>query len=91
MQHRSMNIVVSGISDNRDGSVWHDEGARALRIAAGKDAEIVDAFRLGRFNSSKTQPFRSAWDRRLTLAGKRKMAEAEEFRRRVYASPDDSV
>jgi hypothetical protein len=92
---RAMNIVISGIKENRDTSLWRDEAALALRAAAGKDVEIVDAFRLGRFLAGKTRPvlvkLRSIWDRRLVLSGRRKLAESADFRRRVYISPDESL
>ena len=73
--------------------MWRDDVARALQVADGKDVEIVDAFRLGRFNTVKTRPLlvrlRSTWDRRLVLGGRCKLSEPDDFRRRVYISPDE--
>jgi hypothetical protein len=74
---RAMNIVISGIRENRDNSLWRGEAAMALHAAVGKDVEIVDAFRLGRFTDGKTihvlVKLRSVWDRRLVLSGRRKL------------------
>ena len=66
-----------------------------LQLTAGKDVEIVDAFRLGRYTAGKTRPvlvkLRSIWDRRLVLSGRRKLAESDDFRRRVYVYPDEPL
>ena len=53
---RAMNIVCSGIRENRDNLMWRDEVATVLQLTAGKDVEIVDAFRLGRYTAGKTRP-----------------------------------
>ena len=91
---RATNIVVAGVKENRNRSVWRDDVARALQVIAGKDVEIVDAFRLGRFNTAKTRQLlvrlRSTWDRRLVLGGGSNMSESDDFCRRVYISPDES-
>ena len=46
---RSHNIVISGVEENRDHTVWRDNVLNILRTAAGRDVHIEDAFRLGAY------------------------------------------
>ena len=67
-----------------------------LRVAAGRDIEVDDAFRIGeRFTVGKTRPIliklHSGWDRRVVLSGARKLSSVEEYRRRLYISPDEPL
>jgi hypothetical protein len=92
---RSVNIIVTGIKENRDNAAWRNIVAKVLLAATGKEVEIVDAFRIGRFNTGKTRPIlvklRSVWDRRLVLSGRRKLNDIEELKRCVYISPDEPL
>ena len=76
---QAMNVIISGIAEDKSSSVWHDVLSRVLYMAAGKDIVIEDAFRLGRYVASKTHPLlvklHSAWDRRLALGGIRKLKD----------------
>jgi len=44
---RSRNVVISGIAEDRIDSVWRSKVADVLRIAAGHNIQILDAFRIG--------------------------------------------
>jgi len=75
---REMNVVLLGLPENRDGSVWNREVSDILRFVAGCDVEISDAFRLGKSNSVRVRPvlivLKSSWDRRLLLANCRNLS-----------------
>ena len=90
---RSHNIVISGVEENRDHTVWRDNVLNILRTAAGRDVHIEDAFRLGAYQSSKKRPilvkFRSIWDRRLVLSGARNLNDDILFRRKVFINADE--
>ena len=93
---RSMNVVVSGVAENKNAAVWREELVEVLKVAAGREVEIKDAFRLGgQYRQDKTRSILvrlgSVWDRRLILAGTRKLSAFDEFRRRVYISPDEPL
>ena len=92
---RALNVVVTGIQEDKASSVWREAPAAVLHTAAGRDVPVVDAFRLGRFISGKTRPLlvklHSVWDRRLVTGGSRKLNEKDEYKRRVYMSADEPV
>ena len=89
---RSQNIIVFGIDENRDASVWRHSIDAALKHIIGRDVDIVDSFRLGRFAENKKRPIlvklRTAWDRRLILQGSRKL---KNYPGRIFVSPDEPV
>ena len=76
---RALNIVISGIPEDKNATIWRGENEKVLTCAASRDVEISDAFRIGgKFSSDKTRPIlirlRSAWDKRLVLSGARKLS-----------------
>lgn len=89
---RSMNVVLSGIDENRDAAVWRNVVMQALDKAAGTRVEVIDAFRLGRFVNGRSRPIliklNSVWNRRLILAGARKLRDTQELRR-VFITADE--
>jgi hypothetical protein len=91
---RSRNIVVNGIDENRDSTIWRNIVSRALSIAVGREVSITDAFRLGHFVQGKKRPIlvklNSAWDRRLVLDGARALASTTDLKR-VYLSADEPL
>jgi hypothetical protein len=91
---RSMNIVLTGIAENRNATVWRDIVAQALNHAAGVKIDIVDAFRLGRYTEGKKRPvlvkLNSVWNRRLVIAGARKLRDITELSR-VFISADEAL
>lgn len=84
---RVMNIVVFGVTEDKNSSVWHAKLAAALQHIAGRPVDITDAFRIGKFDSNQQRPrpiivkLRCVWDKRLILSNTRKLAEVNEFRR----------
>ena len=91
---RSHNVIISGIEENRDHTVWRDTVSAVLRTAAGRDIHVEDAFRLGAYHSGKKRPvlikLRSIWDRRLVLSGARNLNNDVLFRRKVFINADES-
>jgi hypothetical protein len=47
---RSLSIVVFGVKEDRNVDIWHHSVVDILRYVSDHDVDIVDAFRLGRFN-----------------------------------------
>jgi hypothetical protein len=91
---RSMNVVLTGIAENRNATIWRDVAAQALNLAAGVQIDIIDAFRLGRFTEGKTRPvlvkLNSIWNRRLVIAGARKLRDTTAFSR-VFITADEPL
>ena len=89
---RSMNVIVFGVPENRDASVWRQSVLRAFQHVLGRDVETVDMFRLGRYNSDKVRPIvvrlRSVWDRRLLVNGAFKL---KNFDCKLFIKPDESM
>jgi len=92
---RTRNIVISGIAEDRNSSVWRSKVADALFAAAGHHIQILDAFRIGgRFDQRKTRPIlvklQSAWDRRVVLSGAHNLSNDARFVR-VFLSADEPL
>lgn len=89
---RSLNIIIFGVAENRDPSVWRTDVDTILKFVVGRDVDIVDLFRLGRFRDDKRRPvlvkLRTVWDRRLILQASRKL---KSYTERIFISPDDPV
>lgn len=87
-----MNIVLFGVPENRDMTVCRNNVDNILKFITGKDIDIVDLFRLGRYQENKIRPvlvkLRTVWDRRLILNGTRK---PEDYHQRIYISPDEPL
>jgi hypothetical protein len=72
---RSLNIVLFGVPEERDVSVWRRNVDDILHYVTGHNVDVGDAFRLGRYNpngNSKARPIllklRTVWDKRLILS-----------------------
>ena len=72
---KRLNIVLLGVPEERDVSVWRLKVDVILHYITDHVVDVVDAFRLGRYNAnapSKARPIllklRTAWDKRLTLS-----------------------
>lgn len=92
---RTMNVVMIGIAEDRNPLAWRSRTDDVLRFIAGRDIEVRDAFRLGRYTPGRTRPIlvklTSFWDRRLIVDGSRKLKESSEFNRNVFVFPDESL
>jgi hypothetical protein len=74
----------------------HISVQRALRVAAGRDVQIVDAFRVGgRYSPDRKRPIfvklQSVWDRRVVVGGARRLAGDTDFRGCVYINADEPI
>ena len=92
---RTTNIVITGVAEDRDRNVWRNKVCEVLRKSAGRDIDIVDAFRLcGQFNARRTRPIlmklHSVWDRRIVLGGSRHLAEVDDLKH-IYVSADEPL
>lgn len=87
-----MNLVLFGVPENRDMIICRNNVDDILKFIAGKDMDIVDLFRLGKYQENRVRPvlvkLRTVWDRRLILNGARKL---KEYHQRVYISPDEPL
>lgn len=93
---RTLNIVVFGVTEDKNNSVWHATLAAALQHVAGRPVDITDAFRIGKFSTSQLRPrpiivkLRCVWDKRLILSNTRKLADVTEFRH-IGVAPDEPL
>jgi len=94
---RALNVVISGVAEDKQPSVWRDKIAQGLAVAAGRQVDIADAFRLGRFQQGRTRPvlvkLRSIWDKRVLLSNSRILGQHDQpdFIRRMFISPDEPL
>jgi hypothetical protein len=72
---RRLNIVLFGVPEERDVSVWRRKVDDMLHFITDHNIDVVDAFRLGRYNPNgpnKPRPIllklRTVWDKRLILS-----------------------
>jgi hypothetical protein len=94
---RKLNIVMFGVKEDRDVNVWHNSVQDVLRFVSGRDVDVIDMFRLGRFvgNSDgsprKPRPIlvklRVFWDRRVILS---KCSVLKQYKQAgVFIVPDE--
>ena len=89
---RSLNVVVFGVDENKDMKIWREKLDSIFRFIVGREVEITDSFRLGRFAEGRIRPIlvklRTVWDRRLILYSCNKLRTYQE---RIYINPDESL
>jgi hypothetical protein len=89
---RSSNVVVFGVKEDRVVNVWRQALDAALSFVMGHTVDVVDAYRIGRFDASKTRPIivklRSLWDRRIIVSNSYKL---KNFTGRIFISPDEPL
>jgi len=94
---RALNVVISGVAEDKQPSEWRNKVAEGLAVAAGRHVDIADAFRLGRFQQGRTRPvlvkLRSIWDKRVVLSNSRTLGQHDQpdFIRRMFISPDEPL
>jgi len=75
-----MNIVIFGVTEDKNSSVWYAKVAAALEHIAGRPVDITDAF----LEPTAASPYHCqasmCMDKRLLLSNTRKLAEVSEFR-----------
>ena len=86
-----MNIVLFGVAENRDATVWRQAVDDALCHVMGRTVDVADMFRIGRFTASKTRPvivkLRTVWDRRIILSNCKRLKDIDS---RIFIVPDES-
>lgn len=89
---RSLNIVVYGIAENVNISVWKQRIDDTLNFIVGRVVATTDAFRLGKYADGKTRPvlvkLKSAWDKRLILRGSYKLKDRSD---KVFVFSDEPL
>ena len=70
-----MNVVISGIVEDKSTCVFRDVLSKVLYTATGKDIVIDDAFHLGRYTAGKTR-----LARRLSQAGLQNRATSDQVK-----------
>lgn len=89
---RSNNIIVFGVDENTDATVWRQKVDSALEFLLGAKVDVQDMFRLGAFKQDKHRPIlvklRVAWDRRLLLM--RSWQLKNYHIKGIFISPDES-
>jgi hypothetical protein len=53
---RSMNVMVFGVAENEDARVWRRVVDRPLQFVAGREVDMKDMLRIGRYVDGKTRP-----------------------------------
>ena len=93
---RVTNIIVPGLFEDRNNSVWNSVLLNALQHIAGRPVETADAFRIGKCSANQARPrpiidkLRNVWNKRLSLSNDRKLADITEFRSISFA-PDEPL
>jgi len=89
---RSMNVMLFGVSEDKDASVWRGKADRALEFTAGHSVDVTDMFRVGRFSDGEVRPIlgklRNGWDRRIILINCHKLTDYTE---RIFVAPEESL
>ena len=90
---RKQNIVVFGVPEDRDPSIWCQEVEAILGYVHGQRVGIDDMFRLGRFHSGKNRPvlvkLHSLWDKRIILSNCRVLKNYS--KRGIFIAGDEPV
>ena len=88
---RRLNIVLFGVPEDGDVSVWRHRVDDILHYITDHNVDVIDAFRLGRYNPSKARPIlvklRTAWDKRLILSRCSRLKQYSQ--RGIFATPDE--
>ena len=91
---RRLNIVLFGVPEERDVSVWRRKVDDILHYITDHNIDVVDAFRLGRYNPNgpnKPRPIllklRTVWDKRLILSRCSKLKQYSQ--RGVFVAADE--
>jgi hypothetical protein len=93
---RSANVIIFGLAEDKNSSVWNATLSKVLQHVAGRPVDIVDAFRIGKFDAGQERPrpvivkLRNIWDKRLLVSNARRLAEIPEFRR-IGLAPDEPL
>jgi hypothetical protein len=89
---RSQNLMVFGVTEDRNPSTWRRKVDQALLFVTGTNVDVCDMFRVGRFDQNKIRPIlvklRNAWDKRIVLINSRKLKDYSE---RIFIASDEPI
>jgi hypothetical protein len=91
----SMNLIISGVDENRDPQHWRGKIDEVLKHVVGRPVDIVDIFRVGRYRNDLTRPrpvivkLRSVWDHRLILSSRHKLKNFQPGN--IFINPDEAL
>ena len=90
---RRSNVILFGVPENQESTVWRQKVDDIFEFVTDHPVDILDVFRLGKYNSSKIRPIlvklRVAWDRRLILS---RSSRLKNFHiPRVFVVPDEPI
>jgi hypothetical protein len=72
--------------------VWRRKVDDALKFVVGREVDVTDTFRIGRYRPDKTRPIivklRSEWDKLLILRTSRKL---KSYPDRIFVGPDEPI
>jgi len=87
-----MNLILLGVSEDKDASVWRGKVNRALEFTAGHSVDVTDMFRVGRFSDGQVRPIlvklHNGWDRRIILISCHKL---KDYTGRIFIALDESL
>lgn len=90
---RRNNIIIFGIDEDRDATVWRQKVDDVLRFVSDQRIDMLDVFRLGKFRANVTRPIlvklRVVWDRRLLLSRRNRLKNYST--RGVFIAPDEPL
>jgi hypothetical protein len=96
---RKSNLIIFGVAEDRDLSVWHGEVDAILKFVVDRQVDVMDTFRIGRYTADsngvarKPRPIlvklRVAWDKRIILS---KCSKLKSYSKRgIFILPDEPV
>ena len=90
---RSSNLVVFGISENTDATIWRQKVDDVLEFLTGGHVDVLDMFRMGSYQSASTRSrpilvkLRVAWDKRIILMRSSNLKNY--CTKGIYVAPDE--
>jgi hypothetical protein len=90
----SLNIIMTGVAEDRDPLQWRAKVDDVLQFVAGRPVDVVDIMRVGgRYRDGRVRPIlvklKSVWDRRILLMSRRNLKDYNSAR--IFLYPDEPV
>lgn len=89
---RSLNLMLFGVSEEKDAAVWRRKVDQVLQFITGKPVDVMDMFRVGRFDQNKLRPIivklRTVWDKRIILS---KSSMLKNFGEPIFIAADEPL
>ena len=92
--NRLANLIVYGVPENRNAAEWRQVIDEILTFLLNKPVDLVDSFRLGRYDENKTRPIliklSTRWDRRLLLTKRNQLKNNPKYQK-IFIAPDEPI